>query len=207
MVLANIGLAIEWLAFFLLIALGIYTMRVIKNEKKNYLENAKVINFKKFKLLVPSWWGEIPTEKNNEIAFKRLDTRYDWEARFIWIEEKNEKDIIELFKEKIQERHILFDEDSSVIHNPSDFREKDLISSGEFEMVRLEGTATADRAERLYYDAFLIRELETGYYLYAESRSSVLNGLVEGPYFEEVMIRLTKNTLTALETAPNLRQP
>ena len=54
-------------------------------------------------------------------------------------------------------------------------------------MVRLEGTATADRAERLYYDAFLIRNLKTGSFLYAESKSSILNGLVEGPYFEAVM--------------------
>ncbi len=192
MVIANFGLALEWLAFFLLMALGLYTMRVIKNEKKNYLENAKTISFKKFKLLVPSWWGEVPSTDTNELIFKRLDTRYDWEARFIWNEEKTNLDISELFKEKIHARQILFDEDSSVIHNPSDFQKKDLIASNEFEMVRIEGTATAERSERLYYDAFLIRELSTGHYLYAESKSSVLNGLVEGPYFEEVMLRLSK---------------
>jgi hypothetical protein len=192
MVLANFGLALEWLAFFLLMALGLYTMRVIKNEKKSYLENAKSISFKKFKLLVPNWWGEVPSSDSNEIIFKRLDTRYDWEARFIWNEEKTNLDIIELFKEKIHARQILFDEDSSVVHNPSDFQTKDLIASNEFEMVRIEGTATAEKSERLYYDAFLIRELSTGHYLYAESKSSVLNGLVEGPYFEEVMLRLSK---------------
>ncbi len=192
MVAANFGLALEWLAFFLLMALGVYTMRVIKNEKKNYLENAKKINFKKFQLLVPQWWGEVKTDSDNELLFKRLDTRYDWEAKFIWSEVSSDLDIIELFKVKIHARKILFDEDSSVIHNPSDFQKKDLIASKEFEMVRIEGMATADRSERLYYDAFLIRELSTGHYLYAESRSSVLNGLVEGPYFEEVMLRLTK---------------
>lgn len=191
MVLANIGLAFEWLAFFLLMALGIYTMRVIKNEKKNYLENSQDIIFKNFKLVTPRWWSLVDTGDENQILFKRLDTRYDWEARFIWNEASSDKDIIELFKEKIHERHILFDEENSVIHNPSDFREKDLIKSGLYEMVRLEGTATADRAERLYYDAFLIRHLQTGHYMYAESKSSILNGLVEGPYFEEVMLRLS----------------
>lgn len=191
MAVGNIGLALEWLAFFLLMGFGVYTMRVIKNEKRNYLENSQEIVFKNFKLFTPKWWSLLPIEKENEIVFKRLDTRYDWEARFIWSELSSPKEIIELFKEKIHERKILFDEENSVIHNPSDFREKDLIKSGNYEMVRLEGTATADRAERLYYDAFLIRHLHTGHYLYAESKSSILNGLVEGPYFEEVMLRLS----------------
>ncbi len=196
MVIGNIGLALEWLAFFLLMGFGVYTMRVIKNEKRNYLANAQEIIFKNFKLQTPKWWSLLPNENENEIVFKRLDTRYDWEARFIWNENPSDQDIIELFKEKINDRKILFDEENSVIHNPSDFREKDLIASGKYEMVRLEGTATADRMERLYYDAFLIRHLETGHYLYAESRSSILNGLVEGPYFEEVMIRLSLNENT-----------
>jgi hypothetical protein len=171
--------------------LGLYTMKVIKNEKRNYLENAQEIIFKNFKLLTPRWWTLITTDSDNEIIFKRTDTRYDWEARFIWIEENSSLNLIELFQSKIHERKILFDEEASVIHNPSDFKEKDLIKSGLYEMVRLEGTATADRMERLYYDAFLIREISSGHYLYAESKSSILNGLVEGPYFEEVMIRLT----------------
>ncbi len=191
MVMANIGLIVEWLAFFLLIGLGVYTMKVIKNEKKVYLENAIEVHFFHFKLLTPTWWSQVETENDNTICFKRLDTRYDWEARFHWVTEKKDIGLIELFKEKITERKILFDEENSVIHNPTDFRDKDLIKSGLYEMVRLEGTATLDKSERLYYDAFLVREISTGYYLYAESKSSILNGLVEGPYFEEVMIRLS----------------
>ncbi len=190
MVMANIGLAFEWFAFFLLMALGVYTMRVIKNEKRNYLENAQEILFKSFKLITPRWWSLVDTGSADEICFKRLDTRYDWEARFIWNTSPSDKDLIELFKEKIVERKILFDEENSVIHNPSDFVEKELIKSGEYEMLRLEGTATADRQERLYYDAFIVRHIKDGHYLYAESKSSILNGLVEGPYFEEVMLRL-----------------
>ncbi len=187
----TLRMVLEWLAFFLLMGLGLYTLRVIKNEKTNYLKNAKEITFKKFLLLVPSWWGEVPQETADELCFKRLDTRYDWEARFKWFEETSEKSIIELFKEKIVERRILFDEENSVVHNPADFQDKPLIQSGEFEMVRVEGTCTADQEERLYYDAFLIRHLTSGHYLYAESKSSVLNGLIEGPYFEEVMRQIT----------------
>ena len=94
--------------------------------------------------------------------------------------------------QKIQDKKILFDEENSVIHNPTDFLEKDFIKSGEYEMLRLEGTATEDGQERLYYDAFIVRHIDQGQYLYAESRSSILNGLVEGPYFEEVMLRLER---------------
>lgn len=187
---ANLGLAMEWMVFFILMGLGVYTMRVIKNEKNTYINNARIVVFKNFTLYTPNWWTQIETGNDNEISFKRTDTRYDWEARFMWFSAPTDKDIQQLFIDKIHERRILFDEENSVIHNPSDFKDKELIASGKYEMLRLEGTATADRSERLYYDAFLIREIANGDYLYAESKSSILNGLVEGPYFEEVMLRL-----------------
>lgn len=187
----TLRLTLEWFSLVLLLGFGVYTMWIIKNEKKSYIKNARELHFKQFKLFVPPWWGEVPTNSDNELCFKRLDTRYDWVARFIWNPIADKKtDLIELFKNEIHKREILFDEETSIIYNPSDFKEGALIASGRFEMVRLEGTATEDRQERLYYDAFLIREIESGAYLYAESRSSVLNGLIEGPYFEEVMIRM-----------------
>jgi hypothetical protein len=186
----TLRLIFEWLSLILLIGLGIYVMWIIKNEQKNYIKNARTVIFKQFKLFTPTWWSEIPSNSENELRFKRLDTRYDWEARFIWSPIADHRDIIELFKEHIEQRKILFDEDSSIIYNPEDFREGPLFFSGLFEMVRLEGTATQDREERLYYDAFLIREKQSGCFLYAESKSSVLNGLIEGPYFESVMTRM-----------------
>jgi hypothetical protein len=186
----NWQLTLQWIFLFALMGFGVYTMWIIKNEKKVYIKNAREVHYKNFKLFVPSWWGDVPTGSDNDLCFKRLDTRYEWEAHFLWFEQTSPLQIIELFKSKINERKILFDEDTSIIYNPSDFREGALVGSGKYEMVRLEGTATADRQERLYYDAFLVREKESGKYLYAESKSSVLNGLVEGPYFEEVMIRI-----------------
>lgn len=180
-------LVFEWISLILLLGLGVYTLRIIKNEKKTYIKNAKTIEFKNFKFFVPSWWGEIPTQSDNELCFKRLDTRYEWEAKLIWNQVANKNDLREIFIAHIKSRNILFDEETSIIYNPSDFKEGALIKSGRYEMVRLEGTATANAEERLYYDAFLIREIETGFFLYAESKSSVLNGLIEGPYFEAVM--------------------
>jgi hypothetical protein len=179
-------LIFEWTAVILLLILGIYTMKIIKNEKVNFLKDAKEINFQIFKLKVPSWWGEVETGNPHEICFKRLDTRYDWVARFHWITDSNESDLIKLLQNKIHERKILFDEDTSIIYNPTE------ITAFNFEVVRLEGTATQDQQERLYYDSFIVREKNSQSYLYAESKSSVLNGLVEGPYFEEVMNRIEK---------------
>lgn len=186
----DIKTIIEWLALVLLIIAGIYTAYVIKTEKKTYLKNAKEKSFFDFVLLVPHWWGEVESENPKMLIYRRLDTRYEWQATFHWMSSAPEQDIYELYKERIAERKILFDEENAVIHNPHSFLENPLIKSGDYEMVRLEGTATEDRSERLYYDAFLIRNLKTGQYMFAESKSSVLNGLVEGPYFEEVMQRL-----------------
>lgn len=177
-------LTFQWAVVILLFGLGLYTVRVIKNEKANYIKEAREIRFHLFKFFVPKWWGNVETDSSNEICFKRLDTKYDWEARFHWNQPSNETDLVKLFQSKIHDRKILFDEDTSIIYNPKDFL------LGEFEIVRLEGTATMDQQERLYYDAFLLREKKSGNYLYAESKSSVLNGLVEGPYFEEVMKRI-----------------
>lgn len=191
---------IEWLALVLLILAGIYTAYVIKTEKKTYLKNAKRKDFFEFTLLVPHWWGEVESIDQNTLTFKRLDTRYEWQATFHWLQSTPDQDIYELYKERINERKILFDEEHAVIHNPHSFLENPLIKEGLYEMVRLEGTATEDRSERLYYDAFLIRNLKTGQYMFAESKSSVLNGLVEGPYFEEVMQRLALVSKESQET-------
>jgi hypothetical protein len=180
----------EWLSVFLLFGLGIYTMWVIKNEKKTYLKNAREIEFKKFKLYVPVWWKEALGSAENELCFQRNETPHNWEAKFIWNPLGDKRDLNEVFKEHIANRKILFDEENAIIHNPNQFIDVGLISSGAFEMVRIEGTATEDDQERLYYDAFLIRQKENGTYLYAECRSSILNGLAEGPYFEAVMTRL-----------------
>ena len=177
-------LTFQWTAVVLLLGLGRYTARVIKNEKANYIKEAREVRFHLFKFFVPKWWGDVETNSQNEICFKRLDTRYEWIACFHWNTPSTETDLIKLFQSKIHDRKILFDEDASIIYNPTDFLH------GDFEVVRLEGTATLDQQDRLYYDAFLVREKKSGNYLYAESKSSVLNGLVEGPYFEEVMKRM-----------------
>lgn len=185
---------VEWLVVIGLLLFGVYTMLVIKNEKKIYLKNAREKIFHGFKLMLPEWWGEVETSNQNHLFFKRLDTRYEWEAHFVFTINQGElsslPSIQEALKEKLEERKLLFDADTTIITNPTDFRERPLLTTGLFELCRVEGTATMDRQERTYYDAFMVRHLQTGDVLFCESKSSILNGLVEGPYFEEVIERL-----------------
>lgn len=185
---------LEWLVVIGLFLFSIYTMLVIKNEKKTYLKNAVEKTFHGFRLLLPPWWGEIDTNDHNHIMFKRLDTRYEWEAHFIFSINQQEMTTLptiqEALKAKIEDKKLLFDADTTIITNPSDFRERPLLNTGLFELCRVEGTATMDRTERTYYDAFMVRNLKNGDVLFCESKSSVLNGLVEGPFFEEVIERL-----------------
>lgn len=185
---------IEWLVVIGLFLFGIYTMLIIKNEKKIYIKNAREKMFNGFKLMLPEWWGEVETNSPTHLTFKRLDTRYEWVAHFIFISNTEDSSknlsIQEALKNKIEEKKLLFDADTTIISNPSDFKTGDLFNSGLFELCRVEGTATLDREERVYYDAFMVRRIATGDILFCESKSSILNGLVEGPYFEEVIQRL-----------------
>ena len=185
---------IEWLVVLGLLLFGVYTMLVIKNEKKTYIKNAREKFFHGFKLFLPEWWGEIDTNDENHLTFKRLDTRYDWEAHFYFTKANDAHSplpsIQEMLKAKLEDKKLLFDSDTTIITNPSEFKARPLLTSGLFELCRVEGTATMDRQERTYYDAFMVKNLKTGDILFCESKSSILNGLVEGPYFEEVIERM-----------------
>ena len=55
-------------------------------------------------------------------------------------------------------------------------------------MIEVGGTATENTIDRIYYDIAMIRS--DNEILICESKSSILNGAVEGPYFEEVLKRI-----------------
>lgn len=148
------------------------------------------MTFHQFTFHVPSWWGQV-LEDEFEWQWKRTDTRYDWLASI-----KLEKDlnrnisIEEDFKNRIEELELVFDLDSADVLFPSDFKNQAPVKEGHLELVRIEGTATQHGIDRCYFDAFLVRDLKHNETLFASSHSSVLNGLVEGPYFEEMMLNL-----------------
>lgn len=180
----------SWLILLLFILFLIYTLIVVAEEKESFLENALDFNFRQFHFKTPSWWGLIE-KKDNLVIWKRTDTRYDWEAKLEYEEFLNEEiSIEEDFKNRIEKLQMVFDLDSSDILMPGDFRERPEVMDGSLELVRIEGTATQAGTERCYLDAFLIRDHKRKATLFATSLSSVLNGLVEGPYFEEMMLNL-----------------
>ena len=182
----NFNLYLEWSIFFMLIGFGLYTMKVIKNEKKQFLKEGVQIQFHHFQFLIPKWWTIVEQDRA-QMIFKRTDTRYEWEAKLSLHVSSLTHSLEEIYKNEIEQRKIIFDLDTSVIYNPTDFNSLPIVQDGQYEMLRIKGTATQDRSERLYYDAFILRDKASGDYLYAESKSSVLNGLIEGPYFEEMM--------------------
>lgn len=173
---------IAWGIFVLVIAVLAYAMRAIKNEKDVFVDNPTKIKFGPYILLTPGWWS-ITEQTENFIKFERTDTRYDWFATFE-IRKLSNGDVIEDFKNLIKERQLLFDEDAGVIHEDQSTKQGALVNC---EVARVEGTATQHGTERVYYDAILAKDHEFEIELWAQSKSSVLNGLVEGPYFEYVI--------------------
>lgn len=176
----------EWGIIIGLLFLGAYTMHIIKNEKNDYLKTAIPFEFHGLRFLLPRWWTQTH-EENDYVSYERKDTRYDWVAKFFHFIDETDTPIEKLFKEKIQELRLIFDRDSSVIYNPTDFNKNPYVSEGVLEIVRIEGTATEDEVDRVYYDAILIRNKATGDCVFCSSRSGVLNGGIEGPFFEEAI--------------------
>ena len=103
------------------------------------------------------------------------------------------KELKTAFAEIIKDKQIVFDSDTSDVKNPSDFKAHQIFKDEEPDMIRVEGTATQDMQDRIYYDAFLIRDIKQKGFLFCESRSSILNGMLEGPYFEEVLLSAKKS--------------
>jgi hypothetical protein len=172
----------EWIVVIIVLLLLGYVAHVIRKEKKYYLETAIPIKFKNFKLLIPSWWS-IKTREENLIEYHRTDTYYDWRAKFLWIpftHPSSKQTLEDIFASLIIERGIQFDVKEAII-NEQDYS------------IRVEGTATQNLEHRIYFDALLVEDKHQNGYLYCESRSSILNGMLEGPYFEDVINRLQKN--------------
>ena len=170
-------------------------MLIIGKEKKTFKDEAYDLNFGPLTLPVPRWWTqtaqELTPSGHSWIRFERTDTRYDWHATFHFIPGNKEVLLEKLLEEKLNLEEIEYDQEDVQIETDSRVLFRDDHSKMHFqEVIRVEGMATQIITERIYYDIYLIRGLEEdGYYLF-ESRSSVLNGSLEGPFFEECISEL-----------------
>ncbi len=178
-----------WLTVLALLGAGFYTMKVIGEEKSSFKDDSYQVTFGPLTLLIPNWWA-ITTQSDFEIRFERTDTRYDWYAVFRYFPSHGGKDLPELLKEKLNLEEMEFDEDV-VFETDSRVLFRDSRVQEYFqEVIRVEGKGSQKVTERFYYDVYLMRaQNDPGYFIF-ESRSSVLNGLVEGPYFEESLSEL-----------------
>jgi hypothetical protein len=181
---------LDWLVLATLIGLALYTLKIIGQEKSSFKQESYEVQFGDLALMIPNWWT-LTSQSPTYLKFERTDTRYDWYSIYSYIPQHEGKDLPKLLEEKLNlegiefDMDVVFETDSRVL-----FRD-DRIQEQFQEVIRVEGKASQRVVDRIYYDIYLMRRLnDEGYFIF-ESWSSVLNGLVEGPYFEESLSELS----------------
>lgn len=180
----------DWLIVAGLLALALYTLRVIRRESSDFIDEARWLTFRELQIPVPEWWGQTRDEASY-LQFERTDTRYDWYARFMWIDDPRAQPLHEHLAEKIGHEELDYDPLDVVMSTLSASLLRDpVVREHVSEFIRVEGQASMRIEERIYLDLVLMRpKNQSGYFLF-ESRSSVLNGLLEGPFFEECLAEM-----------------
>lgn len=182
--------AFDWLLLATLIGLALYTLKIIGQEKSSFKQESYEVQFSDLALMIPNWWT-LTSQTEHQLKFERTDTRYDWYALYTYFPNHEGKDMPKLLEEKLNlegiefDMDVVFETDSRVL-----FRD-DRIQEQFQEVIRVEGKASQRVVDRIYYDVYLMRRLNDDGYFIFESWSSVLNGLVEGPYFEESLSELS----------------
>lgn len=181
---------IDWLLLLIFLGGALYTLKVIGQEKSTFKDESYEVRFGNLSLMIPNWWSIVQNEKTY-LRFERTDTRYDWYANFSYYPNHENKSIPTLLEEKLDlekiefDMDVVFETDSRVLFRDSEIQEYFQ------EVVRVEGQGSQDVVDRIYYDIYIMKaENDSGYFIF-ESKSSVLNGLVEGPYFEESLSELS----------------
>ena len=182
--------AFDWLILILFLGGALYTLKIIGQEKSSFKDESYLVQFSDLSLMIPNWWS-ITEQSPTRLKFERTDTRYDWYATYTYFPDHENKEMPKLLEEKLNLEMIEFDMDV-VFETDSRVLFRDSVIQEQFqEVIRVEGQASQNVVDRIYYDIYLMRRLnDKGYFLF-ESRSSVLNGLVEGPYFEESLSELS----------------
>mgnify|MGYP001146819228 CR=1 FL=1 len=185
----------DWAILAALLAGALYTLRIVRQESSDFIDESYLITFGRLSLPVPTWWS-ISKQEKGLIEFKRTDTRYDWYARFEFIPGDVNVPLTDILHAKIEAEELDYDKNDVVIETEPSHLFKDVETQAHFvEVIRVEGKATQRIEERVYLDVYLFRHKAEGGHYICESRSSVLNGLVEGPFFEECLsqMKLEKN--------------
>lgn len=179
----------EWLILLLFIVAMIYTLFIIGEEKSTFKDESYEMVFDRLKLRIPKWWTLTETS-DHKVRFERTDTRYDWFSSFEYVPRSSEKDLPKILEDKLNAEGIEFDKDVQFETDSRVLFRDPKVQEHFQEVIRVEGTASQRVVDRIYYDIYIARGLnDEGHFIF-ESWSSVLNGLVEGPYFEEGLSEL-----------------
>lgn len=180
----------DWIVVIALILGAIYTMKIIGEEKSSFKDDSYQVQFGALSLTIPNWWT-ITAQSSHVLKFERTDTRYDWRALFQYFPDHQNKTLPQLLEEKLNQEEIEFDQDV-VFQTDSRVLFRDSKVQEHFqEVIRVEGKGSQRMIERIYYDIYVMRGLDDQGYFIFESWSSVLNGMLEGPYFEESLSELS----------------
>lgn len=179
----------QWLLLVAALIFAIYTLFIIKNEVQTYQEDASPLEIGNIEIDIANWWTLVESKKYF-FHYERRDTRYEWFAKLQYCPTQNFKKIQDVFEQYLYEQKIFFDPDVNITTEPSHLFINPQTRSKIIECLRVEGKATQNQSKRIYWDIFVFRiEHENSYYIF-ESWSSVLNGMLEGPFFEEAVTNM-----------------
>ena len=179
----------QWLLLLAVLIFAIYAMFVIKNEKETYDDESSPLNIGQIQIRIPHWWTQT---KNSDSSyyFERTDTRYEWYCKLDFIQPESFQKIEDIFDLYIQEKNVQFDPDVTITTNPTHLFFAPGVSDKIIECLRVEGMGTQNNNKRIYWDVYLLRLGDDPAYYIFESWSSVLHGMLEGPFFETAVSRL-----------------
>jgi len=178
---------LEWSVLVGLIVGLIWAAKSIMREKNSFLDESYPFQWGKITLPIARWWTKKILHPS-EIIFYRADTHYEWKSHFLILEQAIEEKISlqEVEQQWENSNQILFDEhETTQTIRSSDLFQNTQINEQMEAFIRKEGTATKAEVERLYVDIIFFRLKNDTKTYQCSSISSVLNGSVEGPFFEE----------------------
>jgi hypothetical protein len=187
---------LSWLIFFGIIGVLLYTLRTIDEEEELVDEEHQVFGIGNFQLKVPNWWTDNLTSSTAQtISFERTDTSYEWFAEFTWFLKANipEGGLDDFLRQNMELEGMEFDLHEVVLTENDSYPHAEKFKDGTYQLYRIEGTATQNKTKRCYVDAFLLEDINKGEVLYGKSWSSILNGMLEGPYFEKALFNIIEN--------------
>ncbi len=185
--------------------LAVYTLSIIKNEGKSFKEECYFVSICGLTFPIPDWW-DMKKIDDQTLQFSRTDTRYAWRAKYQYMIHSDKTPLLTLLEQYQDKTKIHFDDDV-IIETKSEHLIKDKVLAQKFtEVIRVEGKGTKDIIDRVYVDLYLLRFKEETNYFFFESVSSVLNGFVEGPFFEESIFEMSEETKLALDDDQELNE-